>query len=74
MFWNSLNHLTLLLCYSIQFDTVQFSSVQLVRFCLVSFSSDFLFNSLINGSILLLNNLTKEKLQLRSTVLPKIAS
>ena len=38
MFWNRLNHLTLLLHYSLQF-----SSVQLVPFCLVTFSSVFSF-------------------------------
>ena len=38
MFWNCLNHLTLLLRYS-----MQCSSVQLVPFCVVSFSSVCLF-------------------------------
>ena len=38
MFWNSLNHLTLLLRYSIQFK-----AIQLVLFCLVPFSSVFSF-------------------------------
>ena len=37
MFWNSLNHLTLLLRYSIQFDTVQFSSIGSVLFSFIQF-------------------------------------
>ena len=56
----------MLLRYS--FSSMQFSSS--VGSIFVQFHSvrHVLFNSLINGSILLLNNLIKEKLQQRSTV------
>ena len=41
MFWNSLNHLTLLLPYSIQFNAFQFSSVGSVLFSFIHFGKFF---------------------------------
>ena len=41
MFWNSLNHLTLLLRYSIQFNAIQFSSVGSVLFSYIQFGIFF---------------------------------
>ena len=64
--------MTSLLHYSFQFNAV-FSSVGFVLFSFIQFGCSF-FNALINGSILLFNNLTKDKLQQRSTVLSKITS